>query len=176
VERTLIDDRYELQARHVAIELLKSRYAQDEEFVERFSREAKSAAALANRYIVPIFDWGEAEDGTYYIVMEYVPEGDLKDRIEHEGRLSPETVAEVAQQVAEALQAAHERGIIHRDVKPRNILIAGSGHIKVADFGIARAVESTTISHTDDILGSVKYMSPSRRRASGWGPRAISIR
>ena len=146
--------------RHVAIKLLKDRYAQDEEFVERFRREAKSAAALANPRIVPIFDWGEAEDGTYYIVMEYVSEGDLEDRIKDEGRLSPRTAAGMALQVAEALQAAHERGIIHRDVKPRNILITDSGHIKVADFGIARATEATTISHPGDILGSVKYMSP----------------
>ena len=158
--------------RHVAIKLLKARYARDEEFVERFRREAKSAAALVNRYIVPIFDWGEAEDGTYYIVMEYVPEGDLDDRIKHEGRLSPGTAAEVALQVAEALQAAHKRGIIHRDVKPRNILLAGSGHIKVADFGIARAVESTTISHSGDILGSVKYMSPEQAAGERVGPES----
>jgi tRNA A-37 threonylcarbamoyl transferase component Bud32 len=191
VERTLIDDRYELRAlagsggmadvylaydrvldRHVAIKLLKARYAQDEEFVERFRREARSAAALVNRYIVPIYDWGEAEDGTYYIVMEYVPDGDLKDRIKDEGRLSPGTAAEVSLQVGEALQAAHERGIIHRDVKPRNILIAASGHIKVADFGIARAVESTTISHADDILGSVKYMSPEQAAGERVGPES----
>jgi serine/threonine protein kinase len=191
VERTVIDDRYQLRAlagsggmadvylaydkvldRHVAIKLLKARYARDEEFVERFRREAKSAAALVNRYIVPIFDWGEAEDGSYYIVMEYVPEGDLGDRIKNEGRLSPGTAAEMALQVAEALQAAHKRGIIHRDVKPRNILIAGSGHIKVADFGIARAVESTTISHSGDILGSVKYMSPEQAAGERVGPES----
>ena len=188
---TSIDDRYEIQAlagsggmadvylaydrvldRHVAIKLLKARYARDEEFVARFRREAKSAAALVNRYIVPIFDWGEAEDGTYYIVMEYVPEGDLGDRIKNEGRLAPGTAAEMALQVAEALQAAHNRGIIHRDVKPRNILIAGSGHIKVADFGIARAVESTTISHSGDILGSVKYMSPEQAAGERVGPES----
>ena len=191
VERTLIDNRYQLRAlagsggmadvylahdkvldRHVAIKLLKARYARDEEFVERFRREAKSAASLISRYIVPIFDWGEAEDGTYYIVMEYVPEGDLGDRIKHEGRLSPGTAAEVALQVAEALQAAHKRGIIHRDVKPRNILFARSGHIKVADFGIARAVESTTISHSGDILGSVKYMSPEQAAGERVGPES----
>ena len=179
MERTLIDDRYELQAlagsggmadvylaydkvldRYVAIKLLKDRYAQDEQFVERFRREAKSAAGLANRHIVPIFDWGEAEDGTYYIVMEYLPDGDLKDQIQSEEKLSPRMAAEVVLQVAEALRAAHRRGIIHRDVKPRNILIAYSGHVKVADFGIARAVEATTISHPGDILGSAKYMSP----------------
>ena len=146
--------------RHVAIKLLKARYAQDEEFVERFRREAKSAAALASPYIVPIYDWGEAEDGTYYIVMEYVPGGDLKERLKGEKGLSPREATAMALQVAEALKAAHKRGIIHRDVKPRNILIAGPDHIKVADFGIARATEATTISHPGDILGSVKYMSP----------------
>lgn len=191
VERTLIDDRYELQAlagsggmadvylaydnvldRYVAIKLLKDRYAEDEEFVERFRREAKSAAALANRHIVPIFDWGEAKDGTYYIVMEYLPEGDLKDQIKSEGTLSSRAAAEVALQVAEALQAAHKRGIIHRDVKPRNILIAASGHMKVADFGIARAVEATTISHPGDILGSAKYMSPEQAAGERVGPES----
>jgi eukaryotic-like serine/threonine-protein kinase len=156
--------------RPVAIKLLKARYAQDDAFVERFRREARSAAALANPYIVPIFDWGEAEDGTYYIVMEYVPGGDLKDRLKVERRLSPRTATAMALQVAEALQAAHKRGIIHRDVKPRNILIAGSEHIKVADFGIARATEATTISHPDDILGSVKYMSPEQASGEQVGP------
>jgi eukaryotic-like serine/threonine-protein kinase len=191
VGSTLIDERYELKAlagsggmaevyvaydkvldRHVAIKVLKDRYAQDEEFVERFRREAKSAAALVNPYIVPIFDWGEAEDGNYYIVMEYVPGGDLKDRLKGEGRLSPRTAAGMALQVAEALQAAHRRGIIHRDVKPRNILIAGSDHIKVADFGIARATEATTISHPGDILGSVKYMSPEQAAGEQVGPES----
>jgi eukaryotic-like serine/threonine-protein kinase len=176
VKRTLIDNRYEHQAlagsggmadvylaydkvldRYVAIKLLKARYARDEQFVERFRREAKSAAALANRHIVPIFDWGEAEDGTYYIVMEYLPDGDLKDQIKSEGKLSSWAAAEVTLQVAEALQAAHKRGIIHRDVKSRNILIAASGHMKVADFGIARAVEATTISHPGDILDGRGY-------------------
>jgi hypothetical protein len=156
--------------RHVAIKLLKARYAQDEEFVERFRREARSAAALVNPHIVPIFDWGEDENGTYYIVMEYVPEGDLQGRLKDEGRLSPRTAAGMALQVAEALQAAHELGIIHRDVKPRNILIAGSSHVKVADFGIARATEATTISHPGDILGSVKYMSPEQAAGEQVGP------
>jgi serine/threonine protein kinase len=162
----------QLLDRHVAIKLLKARYARDEEFVARFRREAKSAAALVNRYIVPIFDWGEAEDSTYYIVMEYVPEGDLGDRIKTEGRLSPGTAAGVTLQVAEALQAAHKHGIIHRDVKPRNILLAGSEHIKVADFGIARAVDSTTVSHSGDILGSVKYMSPEQAAGERVGPES----
>ncbi len=187
--KTLIDERYELRGlvgsggmadvylahdevldRDVALKLLKAYYAKDEEFVERFRREARSAAALANPYIVPIFDRGETEDGTYYIAMEYLSGGTLKERIKSRGALSPRTAVEVALQTAEALQAAHEKGIIHRDVKPDNILIAGSGHIKVADFGIARAADATTISHLGDILGSAKYMSPEQAAGEEVGP------
>ena len=191
VGRTLVDDRYELRAltgsggmadvflaydrvldRDVALKLLKDRYATDEEFVERFRREARSAAALSNRHIVPVFDRGETEDGTYYIAMEYVPGGDLGDLIEKEGPLSPRRAVEIGLQVAEALRAAHERGTVHRDVKPRNILITRSRHVKVADFGIARAAEATTISHPGDILGSVKYMSPEQAAGEPVGPES----
>jgi tRNA A-37 threonylcarbamoyl transferase component Bud32 len=191
VGRTIVDDRYELLAlvgsggmaevylacdvvldREVALKLLKARYAQDEEFVERFRREAKSAASLASPYVVPIFDRGETDDGTYYIAMEYVPGGTLKDRIRTEGALPPRVATEVGLQVAQALKSAHEKGIIHRDVKPDNILFADSGHAKVADFGIARAAEATTISHVGDILGSVKYMSPEQAAGERVGPES----
>ena len=190
MSRTLVDNRYELRAltgsggmadvflaydrvldRDIALKLLKDRYARDEEFIERFRREAKSAAALTNRHIVPVFDRGETEDGIYYIAMEYVPGGDLGDLLESEERLPPRRASEIALQVAEALRTAHGRGVIHRDIKPRNILITRSGHAKVADFGIARAVEATTISHPGDILGSVKYMSP--EQAAG-GPVGLA--
>lgn len=150
----------EVMDRDVALKTLKSRYADNEEFVERFRREARSAAALTNPYIVRIFDRGETEDKLYYIVMEYLSGGTLKDRINNQGALSPRATTEMALQIAEALQVAHERGIVHRDVKPQNILVADSGHVKVTDFGIARAAEATTISHLGDILGSAKYMSP----------------
>jgi serine/threonine-protein kinase len=158
--------------RDVALKLLKDRYAQDEEFVERFRREARSAASLANRYIVPVFDRGETADGTYYIVMEYVSGGDLGDLIKSEGRLPPRRATEIALQAAEALQAAHKRGIVHRDIKPRNVLITRSGHAKVADFGIARAAEATTISQPGDILGSAKYMSPEQAAGEPVGPQS----
>jgi serine/threonine-protein kinase len=179
VGRTLVDDRYELRAwagsggmadvflaydrvldRDVALKLLKDRYANDEDFVERFRREAKSAAALSSPFIVPVFDRGETEDGAYYIAMEYLPGGTLEDRIAGAGRLPPREAVEVAVQVAEALQTAHGRGVVHRDVKPGNVLLTRSGHTKVTDFGIARAAEATTISGPGDILGSAKYMSP----------------
>ena len=188
---TLVDDRYELRAltgsggmadvflaydrvldRDVALKLLKDRYAQDEEFVERFRREAHSAASLANPYIVRVFDRGEAEDGTYYIAMEYVPGGDLGNLIEGEGRLSLRRATEIALQAAEALGAAHKRGIVHRDIKPHNVLLTRSGHAKVADFGIARAAEATTISQPGDILGSAKYMSPEQAAGEKVGPES----
>src|SRR5918998_3566156 len=146
--------------RDVALKVMSTRYASDDEFVERFKREAQSAAALSHPNIVSIFDRGASEDGTYYIAMEYLPGGTLKDRIMSKGALPARTAAAVALQIAEALRAAHEQGMIHRDIKPRNILITDSGHVKVADFGIARAAEATTISDLGDILGSAKYMSP----------------
>ncbi|HZC84597.1 MAG TPA: protein kinase, partial [Rubrobacter sp.] len=187
--RNLIDQRYELRTlvgsggmadvylagdevlgREVALKLLKDRYAENEEFVERFRREAKSAAALSNPYIVPIFDRGETDDGTYYITMEYLPGGTLRERITTTGALRPQAAAEVALQVAKALQTAHVRGVVHRDIKPRNILLADSDHVKVADFGIARAVEASTSSHSGDILGSAKYMSPEQAVGDQVGP------
>jgi serine/threonine protein kinase len=187
--KNLIDERYDLRDlvgsggmanvflahdevldRDIALKLLKDRYAEDEEFVERFRREARSAAALTSPYIVPIFDRGETEDGTYYIAMEYLPGGTLKDRIRNTETLPPRSAAEVALQTAEALHTAHQRGVIHRDVKPDNILFTDSEHVKVVDFGIARAAEATTISHPGDILGSVKYMSPEQAAGELIGP------
>ena len=187
--KTLINERYKLRGqigsggmghvylahdrvldRNVALKMLKARYAENEEFVERFRREAKSAASLSHPHIVPVFDGGETGDGTYYIAMEYLPGGTLKDRIASGRTLPPRAVVEVALEIAGALQAAHTRGVIHRDIKPRNILITDSGHIKVTDFGIARAAEATTVSDLGDILGSVKYMSPEQAAGEQAGP------
>jgi hypothetical protein len=179
MDKNFIDERYELRDlagsggmadvflahdevldRDVALKLLKDQYAENEKFVERFRHEARSAASLSHPHIVPVFAWGETQNGTCYIVMEYLPGGTLKRRITSKGALPARTAAAVALQIGEALQAAHEHGIIHRDIKPHNILITDSGHVKVADFGIARAAETTTISDHADILGSAKYMSP----------------
>ena len=146
--------------RDVALKIMSTRYASDEEFVERFKREAQSAAALSHPNIVSIFDRGESEDGTYYIAMEYLPGGTLKDRIMSKGALPARTAAAVALQIAEALRAAHERGVIHRDIKPHNILITDSGDVKVTDFGIARAASSSTMTRTGSILGTAHYISP----------------
>jgi beta-lactam-binding protein with PASTA domain len=156
--------------RDVALKVMSSRYASDEEFVERFKREAQSAAALSHPNIVSIFDRGESEDGTYYIAMEYLPGGTLKDRILKRGALPARTAAAVALQMAEALRAAHERDVIHRDIKPHNILITGLGDVKVTDFGIARAAASSTMTRTGHILGTAHYISPEQAMGEPVGP------
>jgi predicted Ser/Thr protein kinase len=146
--------------RDVALKVLREQYAEDGEFVERFRREATSVATLNHPNVVQVYDQGRSEDGRYYIAMEYVPGGALKDRIDGEGTLDPAEAARLASQVAEALHAAHERGIVHRDVKPQNVLLTAAGDTKVADFGIARAASATAISRTSLVLGTARYMSP----------------
>ena len=156
--------------RDVALKVMSGRYAGDDEFVERFKREAQSAAALSHPNIVSIFDRGESDDGTYYIAMEYLSGGTLKDRILKRGALPPRTAAAVALQIAEALRAAHHRDVIHRDIKPHNILITGSGDVKVTDFGIARAASSSTMTRTGHILGTAHYISPEQAMGEPVGP------
>lgn len=156
--------------RDVALKVMSGRYAEDEEFVERFRREAQSAAALSHANIVSIYDRGVSEDGTYYIAMEYLSGGTLKDRILKRGALPPRTAAAVALQIAEALQAAHKSGVIHRDIKPHNILITDSGDLKVTDFGIARAASSSTMTRTGLILGTAHYISPEQAMGEHVGP------
>ena len=158
--------------RDVALKVMNDRYAPDEEFVERFKREAQSAAALSHPNIVSIYDRGETEGtpGTYYIAMEYLPGGSLKDRLLKRGPLPARTAAAVALQIAEALRAAHDRGVVHRDIKPQNILITDAGNLKVTDFGIARAASSSTMTRTGSILGTAQYISPEQAMGEPVGP------
>jgi eukaryotic-like serine/threonine-protein kinase len=156
--------------REVALKVLREQYTDDEEFVERFRREAMSAAALNHPGIVQVYDRGRSEDGTFYMVMEYVPGGTLKERIKDEGNLAPREAAEIASQVADALAVAHDRGVIHRDVKPQNVLLTASGKAKVSDFGIARAASSKTMTQANSVLGTLAYMSPEQVRGDRVGP------
>ena len=180
VPQTILDNRYtrgellgsggmaevylahdEVLDRDVALKVLTERHAENEEFVERFRREARSAAFLNHPNIVSVYDQGCSEDGTYYIAMEYIPGGTLKDRILGEGPLAPDTATELSLQVAQALGHAHEHGVIHRDIKSRNILLTEAGYAKVTDFGIARAATATTTSSRSNlVLGTPGYISP----------------
>ncbi len=155
----------EVLDRDVALKALRGQYAEDESFVERFRREARNAASLSHPNIVQVYDQGRAENGTYYMAMEYVPGGTLKDRIVERGALAPAEAAGLAAQVADALAVAHGRGIVHRDIKPQNVLMTPSGETKVADFGIARAASATVMTQTNLVLGTAGYMAP--EQASG---------
>ena len=162
----------EVLDRDVALKILRSQYAGDEEFYERFRREATSAAGLSHPNIVQVYDRGDAEDGTCYIAMEYVSGGTLKERLDERGPMEPQRALAVAGQVAEALGAAHERGVIHRDIKPQNILVTDMGHLKVTDFGIARAASAATISATNAVFGTAGYLSPEQALGEPATPRS----
>lgn len=149
--------------RVVAIKVLRPQYASDKEFVERFHREAQSAASLSHPNIVSIFDVG-LYDGVYYIVMEYVKGENLKDIIRKDAPLPFERAVNIAKQICEALQHAHENDIIHRDIKPHNILVTKDDRVKVTDFGIARAANTSSLTETGVVIGSVHYFSPEQAR------------
>lgn len=145
--------------RSVAIKVLSSRYARDQQFVDRFRREASSAAKLNHPNIVQVFDRGEAK-GTYYIVMEYLPGPDLKDIIRRRGAIAPDEVIEAGLQILSALSVAHRNQVIHRDVKPQNVIMAEDGLLKVTDFGIALAGADKDLTEVGSVIGTAQYLSP----------------
>jgi serine/threonine-protein kinase len=153
----LVHDRH--LERDVALKVLSTRYAGDEQFIERFRREASSAAGLSHPNIVQIYDRGEAE-GTYYIAMEYLEGRSLKDLIVRYAPLSAQHVVSLGTQILEALRYAHRRDIVHRDIKPQNIIVDDEGRLKVTDFGIARAGSASTMTEAGSILGTAQYLSP----------------
>lgn len=145
--------------RDVALKVLLSKYAGDPQFIERFRREASAAAGLNHPNIVQIYDRGEAE-GTYYISMEYLQGRSLKEIIQNYAPLRADHVITVTTQILEALRFAHRKDVIHRDVKPQNIIVDDEGRVKVTDFGIARAGSASTMTEVGSILGTAHYLSP----------------
>lgn len=152
----------EVLGRTVAVKVMHPRYAADPTFAARFRQEAQAAANLQSPYIVNIYDWGQDGD-TYYIVMEYVRGTDLKSIIQQKGTLDSRRVAEIGAQVCSALSVAHGYDVIHRDIKPHNIMVTPDGSVKVMDFGIARA-GNTTMTQTGSVLGTAHYVSPEQAR------------
>jgi len=154
--------------RKVAVKVLRQQYVHDEEFIQRFRREAQSAASLSHPNVVSIYDVGQ-EDETHYIVMEYIEGKTLNELIKERAPLQVEEAIHIASQICDALEHAHQNGIIHRDIKPHNILIGRNGRVKVTDFGIARAATSSTITQTGSVVGSVHYFSPEHAKGTQAG-------
>ena len=158
--------------RPVAVKVLFPELSVDRNFVERFRREAQAAANLSHPHIVPVFDWGE-DNGTYFIVMEFIDGRPLSSILRTAGPLHPDRAAEIAADVALALDYAHRHGVIHRDIKPGNVLITDEGQVKVTDFGIARAVNTDeSLTQTGAVMGTATYFSP--EQAEGLGVDARS--
>jgi eukaryotic-like serine/threonine-protein kinase len=152
-----------LLGRTVAVKVLAPQFAEDRKFVERFRREAQAAAGLNHPNVVSVFDTGSA-DGVHYIVMEFVEGRTLADIIHEEGALPPRRAAEIAVAVCRALSSAHEKGMVHRDVKPGNVLITPDGGVKVADFGIARVAVGEPLTVTGSVMGTASYLSPEQAK------------
>ena len=144
--------------RLVAVKVMLPQYAADPNFTQRFKQEAAAAANLQSPYIVNVYDWGQ-DEGTYYIVMEFVRGSDLKTAIIERGAINQRKVAEIGSQVCQALSVAHGLDIIHRDIKPQNIMVQPDGNVKVMDFGIARA-KNSVMTQTSSVLGTAHYISP----------------
>jgi serine/threonine-protein kinase len=164
----------EVLGRDVAIKLLRSEYADNDEFRERFRAEARAVAAVSHPAVVAIYDYGEQEDESgrclSYLVMEYVDGESLADRLSTLRTLQPEAVAALLSDAAIALDAAHQSGLVHRDVKPANLLLPTAGGVKIVDFGIASAADSVSLTRTGTVIGTAMYMSPEQAgglRATG---------
>ncbi|MGD6899805.1 Stk1 family PASTA domain-containing Ser/Thr kinase [Bacillus infantis] len=149
--------------RDVAVKILRLDFAENDEFIRRFHREAQSATSLAHPNIVSIYDVGE-EDSIYYIVMEYVEGQTLKQYIQQHSPVPVDTALDIMKQLLSAISHAHQHHIVHRDIKPHNILVDRLGNVKITDFGIAMALSSTSITQTNSVLGSVHYLSPEQAR------------
>ena len=154
--------------RTVAVKIMLPQYAGDATFAARFKQEAQAAAGLSSPYIVGVYDWGKDGD-TYYIVMEYLRGTDLKSGIRSHGALDPKKVAQIGSQICAALSVAHKHEIIHRDIKPQNIMVLPDGNIKVMDFGIARA-KNSHLTQDNNVLGTAHYVSPEQTRGQELGP------
>jgi len=157
--------------RPVAIKVLASHLVREEEFVERFMREARAAARLQHPNLVTIYDVGQ-DDGVYYFVMEHLEGKSLTQFIQQQGALSPEKAFSFLRPLAEALDYAHKQGLVHRDVKPSNIVVDTAGRATLTDFGIARAAQDTKLTKTGTILGTPEYMSPEQVQGENIGPRS----
>ena len=152
--------------RNVAVKVLRGDLATDEKFVRRFQREALSASSLSHPNIVEVYDVGE-ENGQYYIVMEYIEGCQLKQLLKKRGRLTLSEVIDIMLQITDGLSVAHDAYIIHRDIKPQNIMILDSGLVKITDFGIAMAMNSTQLTQTNSVMGSVHYLPPEQANGNG---------
>ena len=152
--------------RNVAVKVLRGDLATDEKFVRRFQREALSASSLSHPNIVEVYDVGE-DNGQYYIVMEYIEGCQLKQLLKKRGRLTLSEVIDIMLQITDGLSVAHDAYIIHRDIKPQNIMILDSGLVKITDFGIAMAMNSTQLTQTNSVMGSVHYLPPEQANGKG---------
>ncbi|MBW5444667.1 Stk1 family PASTA domain-containing Ser/Thr kinase [Cohnella sp. CFH 77786] len=157
--------------RYVAVKVLRQQFVHDDDFVRRFRREAQAAASLSHPNIVSIYDVGQEED-THYIVMEFVDGANLNEIIRERAPLQTDEAVKIASQICDALDHAHLNQIIHRDIKPHNILIGYNGRVKVTDFGIARAATSSTITQTGSVVGSVHYFSPEHAKGVATGEKS----
>ena len=151
---------------NVAVKVLRPEYNEDSEFISRFQREAEAASKMTHHNIVNLLDVGMDGDSRY-LVMEYVQGKTLKTVIQERGKLSPALAGQITIRILSALEHAHRNGIVHRDIKPQNILVHADGHIKVADFGIARIANSSTLTKGDNVMGSVHYFSPEQAKGEG---------